>query len=81
MPARHCSSANVAMPALAHFSSIGWPPIGRQQFEREAGPDGALFVTGPTLSTRDVVYRIDADGIVDEYTPVVERIAETLDSP
>ncbi len=25
----------------------GWPPIGREHFEREAGPDGALFVGAP----------------------------------
>jgi probable LLM family oxidoreductase len=25
----------------------GWPPIGRAHFEREAGPDGALFVGSP----------------------------------
>ena len=28
------------------------------------GPDGALFVTGPTLSSYDVLYRIAADGTV-----------------
>jgi alkanesulfonate monooxygenase SsuD/methylene tetrahydromethanopterin reductase-like flavin-dependent oxidoreductase (luciferase family) len=25
----------------------GWTPIGRAHFEREAGPDGALFVGSP----------------------------------
>lgn len=25
----------------------GWPPIGRDHFEREAGPDGALYVGSP----------------------------------
>jgi probable LLM family oxidoreductase len=25
----------------------GWPPVGRDHFEREAGPDGALFVGSP----------------------------------
>lgn len=26
---------------------MGWPPPTRAQFEREAGPDGALFVGSP----------------------------------
>lgn len=25
----------------------GWPPRGRDDFEREAGPDGALYVGSP----------------------------------
>jgi sugar lactone lactonase YvrE len=28
------------------------------------GPDAALYVTGPTLSSYDALYRIDADGLV-----------------
>lgn len=31
------------------------------------GPDGALYVTGPTASSFDSVYRIDADGAVTNY--------------
>lgn len=31
------------------------------------GPDGALFVTGPTASSFDSVYRIDADGNATNY--------------
>src|SRR5262245_34526496 len=31
-------------------------------FHLARGPDGALYVTGPTLSSYDVLYRIDADG-------------------
>jgi alkanesulfonate monooxygenase SsuD/methylene tetrahydromethanopterin reductase-like flavin-dependent oxidoreductase (luciferase family) len=31
----------------------GWAPIGRSHFEREAGPDGALFVGSPeTVATK-----------------------------
>ncbi len=31
----------------------GWPPVGRDHFEREAGPDGALFVGAPeTVATK-----------------------------
>ena len=33
-------------------------------FHLAFGPDGALFVTAPTLSTRDSVYRVSADGEV-----------------
>lgn len=36
-------------------------------FHLAFGPDGSLFVTGPTLSTRDGVYRIDTDGTVEDY--------------
>lgn len=36
-------------------------------FHLAFGPDGSLFVTGPTLSTRDGVYRIDARGDVEPY--------------
>jgi len=28
-------------------SERGWPPVGRGQFEQQAGPDGALFVGSP----------------------------------
>ena len=33
-------------------------------FHLAMGPDGALYVTGPTLSSYDSLYRIDADGTV-----------------
>ena len=33
-------------------------------FHLTRGPDGALYVTGPTLSSCDVLYRIDSDGQV-----------------
>ena len=36
----------------------GWPPIGRAQFEREAGPDGALCVGSPET----VAAKIARDG-------------------
>ena len=31
-------------------------------FHLAFGPDGALYVTGPTLSTSDSIYRVDAGG-------------------
>lgn len=44
-----------ALPAsVAAFHLAYGPP----------GPDAALYVTGPTLSSYDAVYRIDADGTV-----------------
>ena len=33
-------------------------------FHLAIGPDRALYVTGPTLSSHDSVFRIDADGVV-----------------
>jgi probable LLM family oxidoreductase len=33
----------------------GWPPPTRAQFEREAGPDGALFVGSPETVARKIV--------------------------
>lgn len=33
-------------------------------FHLARGPDGALYVTGPTLSSYDALYRIDSDGQV-----------------
>lgn len=37
-------------------------------FHLAAAPTGALYVTGPTLATRDAVYRIDPDGQVHVVT-------------
>ena len=36
-------------------------------FHLALGPDGALYVTGPTLSSYDAVYRIDNSGAVQTY--------------
>jgi probable LLM family oxidoreductase len=36
----------------------GWPPIGRAQFEQQAGPDGALFVGSPATVARKIVRAI-----------------------
>ena len=43
------------------FASL---PSSVAAFHLAIGPDGALFVTGPTLSTCDSLYRIDANGVV-----------------
>jgi sugar lactone lactonase YvrE len=43
------------------FASL---PSSVAAFHLAIGPDGALFVTGPTLSTYDSLYRIDANGVV-----------------
>lgn len=39
-------------------------PASVAAFHLALGPDGALHVTGPTLSSYDPLYRIDADGTV-----------------
>ena len=36
-------------------------------FHLAYGPDGSLFVTAPTLATRDAVYRVAPDGTLDPY--------------
>ena len=33
----------------------GWPPIGRAHFDREAGPDGALYVGSPETVAAKIV--------------------------
>ncbi len=33
----------------------GWPPRGREDFEREAGPDGALYVGAPETVARKII--------------------------
>ena len=41
----------------------GWSPIGRAHFEREAGPDGALFVGSPETVATKIVRAIKALGL------------------
>jgi sugar lactone lactonase YvrE len=43
------------------FASL---PASVAAFHLALGPDGALYVTGPTLSSYDALYRIDRDGTV-----------------
>jgi probable LLM family oxidoreductase len=44
-------------------SERGWAPIGRAHFEREAGPDGALFVGSPETVAAKIVRTINALGL------------------
>jgi probable LLM family oxidoreductase len=44
-------------------SERGWAPIGRAHFEREAGPDGALFVGSPETVAAKIVKTIKALGL------------------
>jgi probable LLM family oxidoreductase len=54
-----------------HFSAMmnrigrerGWPPIGRDHFEREAGPDGALFVGSPATVATKIAATVKALGL------------------
>jgi probable LLM family oxidoreductase len=41
----------------------GWPPRGRDDFEREAGPHGALYVGAPDTVTRKVLDTVRALGV------------------
>ena len=41
----------------------GWPPIGRDHFEREAGPDGALYVGAPDTVARKIATTVKALGL------------------
>ena len=41
----------------------GWAPIGREHFEREAGPDGALFVGSPETVAGKIVRAMKALGL------------------
>lgn len=41
----------------------GWAPIGRSHFEREAGPDGALFVGSPETVAAKIARTIKALGL------------------
>jgi len=41
----------------------GWPPVTRAQFEREAGPDGALCVGSPETVARKIVATVKALGL------------------
>jgi probable LLM family oxidoreductase len=41
----------------------GWAPIGRAHFEREAGPDGALFVGSPETVAAKIVGTVKALGL------------------
>jgi probable LLM family oxidoreductase len=44
-------------------SERGWAPIGRAHFEREAGPDGALFVGSPETVAAKIARTIKALGL------------------
>jgi hypothetical protein len=41
----------------------GWSPIGRAHFEREAGPEGALFVGSPQTVAAKIVRAVKALGL------------------
>ncbi len=41
----------------------GWPPRGREDFEREAGPDGALYVGAPETVARKIVRTVKDLGL------------------
>src|SRR5262245_2841765 len=48
-----------------HAATFASLPASVAAFHLAIGPDNALYVTGPTLSSYDSVYRVDANGAVD----------------
>jgi len=47
-----------------HATAFATLPASVAAFHLALAPDGSLYVTGPTLSTYDAVYRVDPDGRV-----------------
>ncbi len=47
-----------------HATAFATLPASVAAFHLALGPDGSLYVTAPTLATRDAVYRVDEDGQV-----------------
>ncbi len=47
-----------------HATAFASLPASVAAFHLAVGPDGSLYVTAPTLATRDSVYRVDEDGHV-----------------
>ena len=41
----------------------GWPPMARDHFEREAGPDGALYVGSPETVATKIVATVKTLGL------------------
>jgi probable LLM family oxidoreductase len=41
----------------------GWPPMGRDHFEREAGPDGALYVGSPDTVAAKIIATVRTLGV------------------
>jgi alkanesulfonate monooxygenase SsuD/methylene tetrahydromethanopterin reductase-like flavin-dependent oxidoreductase (luciferase family) len=41
----------------------GWPPRGRDDIEREAGPDGALYVGSPDTVAKKIVEVVKLLGV------------------
>jgi probable LLM family oxidoreductase len=41
----------------------GWPPVTRAQFDREAGPDGALYVGSPETVAKKIAVTVQALGL------------------
>ncbi|QGG96239.1 LLM class flavin-dependent oxidoreductase [Actinomarinicola tropica] len=41
----------------------GWPPMGRREFEREAGPNGSLYVGSPETVARKIARTVETLGV------------------
>ncbi|MGE0816217.1 MAG: LLM class flavin-dependent oxidoreductase [Vicinamibacterales bacterium] len=71
-PGHVASSDAAAREALwPHYQAMmsrigaerGWPPVTRAHFEREAGPDGALYVGSPETVARKIAATVSALGL------------------
>jgi sugar lactone lactonase YvrE len=49
---------------MGRVTTLAALPSSVAAFHLAFGPDGSLYVTGPTLATYDAVYKIDRDGTV-----------------
>jgi len=56
-----------------HAKTFATLPASVAAFHLALGPDGALYVAGPTLAPYDAVYRVDASGKVDVRTQAFGR--------
>lgn len=65
------SDAQAKSELWPHYSAMinrigrerGWPPTSREHFEREAGPDGALYVGSPDTVATKIVATVRALGL------------------
>ena len=60
-------SGSILRVREAHAKVFASIPSSVAAFHLAFGPDGWLYVTAPTLSSRDAVYRVSPDGVVETF--------------
>ena len=60
-------SGSVLRVSEGRASVFATIPSSVAAFHLAFGPDGWLYVTAPTLSSRDAIYRLSPDGVVETY--------------